>query len=58
MQLSTLAPAGAAFDPFNQSGKGPAPPLERKAEDRSVLLPNRSAQVSIHKIDGSSFYST
>ncbi|CAB3979099.1 intraflagellar transport 88 homolog [Paramuricea clavata] len=27
------APAGAAFDPFNQGNKGPAPPLEKKAED-------------------------
>ena len=34
MEFITLAPTGAAFDPFNQSGKGPAPPLEKKAEDR------------------------
>lgn len=29
-----LAAAGNAFDPFNQGIKGPAPPLEKKAEDR------------------------
>lgn len=29
-----LAPNGAAFDPFNQGSKGPAPPLEKKADDR------------------------
>jgi hypothetical protein len=33
-KIYSLAPAGAAFDPFNQGTKGPAPPLEKKAEDR------------------------
>lgn len=27
------APTGAAFDPFNQGSKGPAPPLEKKSDD-------------------------
>jgi hypothetical protein len=33
-KILSIAPAGAAFDPFNQGAKGPAPPLEKKAEDR------------------------
>ena len=33
-KLPLIAPAGGTFDPFNQGTKGPAPPLEKKAEDR------------------------
>ena len=34
--LLYIAPAGAAFDPFNQNSKGPAPPLEQKSDDRYI----------------------